>query len=283
MEHAFAELPLAIFSTLASIGAGAFVVLAVAFLGSTVSDSPEKLKKIDRLTIIPLILIAAGFIASVFHLASPLNFINAFNGLGRSPLTNQVTIGLILALLGGVYWIIAITGKLSLGLRKFLVSVIAVVAITFALFIGFAYMIPTIPVWNTPFAPISMLGYSLLGGGLFGLLILQAADALQEAKKGSFKTLSLVLSILGAVAAITGVVGVYMVAGGIVTASAQVSTALPWMIACIVGLVLTLILAALPIVRKPASGVVYLGCLVALCAVFMGRLVFYGLYVTVGF
>ena len=42
-----AELPLALFTTLAPIGAGAFIALAVAFLTTKFSDEP--LKKIEAL------------------------------------------------------------------------------------------------------------------------------------------------------------------------------------------------------------------------------------------
>ena len=47
-----AELPLALFTTLAPIGAGAFIALAVAFFTTKFSD--EQLKKIDRMTTIPV-------------------------------------------------------------------------------------------------------------------------------------------------------------------------------------------------------------------------------------
>jgi len=282
MEHAFEELALAIFSTLAALGAGAFVMLAVAFLRSSVVDSPEKLKKIDRLTVIPLLLVIGGFIAAMFHLATPLNALNVLNGIGRSPLTNEIVAGIVFVVVALVYWIIALTGKLSLGFRRILVSLSALFAIVFAIFLGLAYMIPTIPTWNTAFAPIVMLGYSLLGGGLFGLLVLQVADALKDASTGSFRMISIGLSVVGAIAAVVGVVGQYVIAGGIELASEQVAAALPWLIVCIVGLVLALVLAVLPVVRKPSSGVVALGCLVALGAVFIGRLVFYALYITVG-
>ncbi len=46
MEITFAEMPLALFSTLAPMGAGAFVILAIAFL--TAKLDGDALKKIDR-------------------------------------------------------------------------------------------------------------------------------------------------------------------------------------------------------------------------------------------
>ena len=54
MEMALHELPLAFFTTLAPMGAGAFVTLALVFFSK--SFSREEYKAIDALTIIPLLL-----------------------------------------------------------------------------------------------------------------------------------------------------------------------------------------------------------------------------------
>lgn len=71
-----AELPLALFTTLAPIGAGAFIALAVAFFTTKFSD--EQLKKIDRMTTIPVVVLVAGFICAFFHLASPMHAFGVF-------------------------------------------------------------------------------------------------------------------------------------------------------------------------------------------------------------
>ena len=55
MEAALNELPLALFTTLAPMGAGAFVALACALFTTTFSD--EQLRKIDRFMAIPLIVV----------------------------------------------------------------------------------------------------------------------------------------------------------------------------------------------------------------------------------
>ena len=65
MEAAFAELPLALFTTLAPMGAGAFIALALAFFTTTFTD--DQVKKIDRMTLIPLVVVLVGFAASFFH------------------------------------------------------------------------------------------------------------------------------------------------------------------------------------------------------------------------
>ena len=63
MEAAFAEMPLALFTTLASMGAGGFIAVAVALF--TAKPTDEQLAKIDRLTLVPLALVILGFIAVV--------------------------------------------------------------------------------------------------------------------------------------------------------------------------------------------------------------------------
>ena len=80
MQFSVAELPLALFTTLAPLGAGAFVALACAFFTTSFSD--EQQKKIDRGTIIPLAIVIIGFICAFFHLASPMNAPSVFLGAG---------------------------------------------------------------------------------------------------------------------------------------------------------------------------------------------------------
>ena len=76
MAAAFHELPLALFTTLASIGAGAFITLTVAFFTTKFDD--EVLARIDKLALVPAIFVIVGFIAAFFHLANPMA---AFGGM----------------------------------------------------------------------------------------------------------------------------------------------------------------------------------------------------------
>ena len=155
-----AELPLALFTTLAPIGAGAFIALAVAFFTTKFSD--EQLKKIDRMTTIPVVVLVAGFICAFFHLASPMHAFGVFAGLGASPLSNELLAGVVFAVLAIVYWIVALAGKLGEGARKGFAAVVAVMAVVFACFTGAAYMMETIASWNTPMVPVAVLGFSLI-------------------------------------------------------------------------------------------------------------------------
>lgn len=195
MEMAFAEMPLALFSTLAPMGAGAFVILAIAFLATKFDG--DTLKKIDRFTTIPVVFVIVGFIAAFFHLANPMNAFGVFANVGTSPLSNEIVAGVVFTVLMLVYWIWALTGKMSDGARKGLVAVVAVLGIIFAFFTGMAYMINTIPSWNTAAGPVQMAGFALVGGAALGVLVLALAGCTDALKTGSLKTGTLAVLIVG--------------------------------------------------------------------------------------
>ena len=162
MEAAFAELPLALFTTLAPAGAGAFIALACAFFAGSFTD--EQMKKIDRMTLIPFVVVLVGFACSFAHLASPMNAINVFAGVGSSPLSNEIVAGSIFVVVALVYVVVALTGKLQGGARKGFAAAVAVLAVVFACFTGMAYMMETIASWNSPLVVVQLLGFALLGG-----------------------------------------------------------------------------------------------------------------------
>ena len=160
MQFSVAELPLALFTTLAPLGAGAFIALACAFFTTSFSD--EQLKRIDRGTIIPLAIVIVGFICAFFHLASPMNAPSVFLGAG-SPMSNEIIAGCVFAIVAIVYVVVANAGKLCGSGRKGFAAVVAVLAVLFAIFTGLAYVMSTIATWDTPLVPVQMLGFALVG------------------------------------------------------------------------------------------------------------------------
>ena len=202
MATAMAELPLALFSTLAPMGAGAFVILAVLF--STAKIDGDALKRIDKMTAIPVALVIVGFIAAFFHLASPLNAFGVFAGIGASPLSNELVAGCVFAVVMLVYWIWAMTGTMSAGARKGLAWATAVLGVVFAWFTGMAYMIDTIPSWNTLAGPIQMVGFALVGGAAVAILTLTLAKSADALKAGTMKTTVLVVLVAGIVLGLGG-------------------------------------------------------------------------------
>lgn len=195
MEAAFAEMPLALFTAFESLGAGAFITLAIAVCLGKLPEN--KLQRIDRLALLPLCLVLAGFVAAFFHLASPQNAIAVMAGLGTSPLTNEVAAGVALAAVAIAYVALGFAGKLSAGARKGLVIALAVLAVAFGLLMGFAYTMHTIASWNTPLVPLQMLGFTLAGGAATAVLVIALAGADIPAM-GAFRGIGLAVLAGGA-------------------------------------------------------------------------------------
>ena len=279
-----AELPLALFTTLAPIGAGAFIALAVAFFTTKFSD--EQLKKIDRMTTIPVVVLVAGFICAFFHLANPMHAFGVFAGVGSSPLSNELVAGVVFAVLAIVYWIVALAGKLGEGARKGFAAVVAVVAVVFACFTGAAYMMDTIASWNTPMVPVAMLGFSLLGGVCLGVLVLALAGALEDAAKGGFKMAALAVLVIGLVLGVAGllvqVMGVSGMSNALVDGADLVAAAAAPLWIGVVCMVVAAVAAFMALRNAKSAALATAAPVLAVVGVFAARLAFYAVQLSVG-
>lgn len=279
-----AELPLALFTTLAPIGAGAFIALAVAFFTTKFSD--EQLKKIDRMTTIPVVVLVVGFICAFFHLASPMHAFGVFAGLGASPLSNELLAGVVFAVLAIVYWIVALAGKLGEGARKGFAAVVAVMAVVFACFTGAAYMMETIASWNTPMVPVAVLGFSLLGGVSLGVLVLALSGALEDAAKGGFKTAALAVLIVGLVLGVAGLLVQVMSVSGmgnaLVDGADLVAAASAPMWIGVVCMVVAAAAAFMALRNSKSTALAAAAPVLAIVGVFAARLAFYAVQLSVG-
>lgn len=279
-----AELPLALFTTLAPIGAGAFIALAVAFFTTKFSD--EQLKKIDRMTTIPVVVLVAGFICAFFHLASPMHAFGVLAGLGASPLSNELLAGVVFAVLAIVYWIMALAGKLGEGVRKGFAAVVAVMAIVFACFTGAAYMMETIASWNTPMVPVAVLGFSLLGGVSLGVLVLALSGALEDAAKGGFKMAAPVVLVVGLVLGVAGLLVQVMSVSGmgnaLVDGADLVAAASAPMWIGVVCMVVAAAAAFMALRNSKSTALAAAAPVLAIVGVFAARLAFYAVQLSVG-
>ena len=279
-----AELPLALFTTLAPIGAGAFIALAVAFFTTKFSD--EQLKKIDRMTTIPVVVLVVGFICAFFHLASPMHAFGVFAGVGASPLSNELLAGVVFAVLAIVYWIVALAGKLGEGARKGFAAVVAVMAVVLACFTGAAYMMETIASWNTPMVPVAVLGFSLLGGICLGVFVLALSGALEDAAKGGFKMAALAVLIVGLVLGVAGLLVQVMSVSGmgnaLVDGADLVAAASAPMWIGVVCMVVAAVAAFMSLRNSKSTALAAAAPVLAVVGVFAARLAFYAVQLSVG-
>ncbi len=283
MQAAFAELPLALFTTLASIGAGAFIALAIAFATAKFTD--DQLKKIDKMTAIPVVIAIVGFICAAFHVANPLHALGVFAGIGASPLSNELVVGIVFMVVAIIYLIVALAGKLG-GARKAFAIVVAILAVIFAVFMGLAYMIATVTSWNNFLVPVQMLGYALLGGAAVTALVLALSQATGEEQAAGYKSSLLGVTIVGAVLAIAGLlIHVFMIAGGgnaVTTGTGLLAGAAPLLV---IGIVF-IVIAAIELVRGLKKGmttsIAARATIEAVIGVLAARLAFYALFLSIG-
>lgn len=233
MENIVSHIPLALFTTLGSLGAGAFIGLAIAFFKGSFDD--EKLKAIDKKTWIPVIIAAVGFIAVFFHVTQPMKAFGVFAGVGSSPLSNEVVVGAVFMVLAVVYAIMGSAGKLG-GARKGFAAVVAVVAVVFGIMMGMAYMVDTIPSWNNPGTILQMLGFTV-AGSVFALLV--TGDEIESAR--TIKLVSVVGVVVAAIGLIVQIIITNGCTGAVISGSALVSAAMPDIIAALGILAITVV------------------------------------------
>lgn len=267
MENAITHIPLALFTTLASLGAGAFIGLAIAFFKGSFSD--DELKSIDKRTWIPVAIAAVGFVAVFFHVTQPMKAFGVFAGVGSSPLSNEVIAGAVFMVLAVVYAIVGSVGKLG-GARKGLAAVVAVVAVVFGIMMGMAYMVDTIPSWNNPGTVLQMLGFTVAGSAL---ALLVTGGEVEPAR--TIKLVSTVGIVVAAVGLVVQIAVTNGCTGAITTGSALVSEALPDIIATFVVLVVT-------IVTELKDNRTVLTAVTLIAGVFLARILFYALEFGIG-
>ena len=285
MEAALNELPLAIFTTLAPLGAGAFVVLAVA--ACSLKLDGDALKAVDRFSLIPAALVLVGFIASFFHLAAPLHAVGVFAGIGHSPLSNEIAVGAVFFVAMALYVILGLAGKLTPKARRPFAAVVAVLALVFAVFTGLAYMMPTIPSWNSPLVPIEMLAMALLGGTPVGMLALSLAGALEKRTSHMVKSLAFMLVLIGFVGSAVALVGHFDMLGELwspaVAGATLADPVMPFMAAAAVCAVIVAVLMGVACFgKKNATVFSAVASCVALAGVFLVRFSFYAVQMSIG-
>ena len=275
MELAVHEFPLTFFTTLAPLGAGAFFMLALSFCFADFSK--DQLKKIDRLTIIPLLVALVGLIASFFHLANPGHALNIASTVGSTPLANEITAFGIFMIVAAVYWIVALAGGLkNNSARKGFALVAGILGLIAALFIGLAYAIPTIPTWNNFWTPLSIIGFTFFGGTLLGLLITTLAGAGDASVKGKAGSIHFAIFTVGAVLSLVSVIALWVIGSTLEVYPAA---------SFVLFIILTVIgygigFAAIKI--SPLTVFVIVGVVLIAVAIFLARMCFYALQIGVG-
>lgn len=161
------EWALILFTLLAQLAVGAFVVLGVVhFFAFRAAGGAQADRLSDRalLAIGPVLVL--GLLASLFHLGNPLNAYRAVANLGTSWLSREILASVLFTLVGGTFAFMQWRKIGSFGLRTVVAAVAAVIGLFLIYSMSMVYQLPTQPAWNTLATPIAFLVTTLLLGVL---------------------------------------------------------------------------------------------------------------------
>lgn len=283
IQLALEEISLVLFTTLAPSGVVALMLMGVPMLFNL---APERIiRRINRFMCIPLVVSMVGLVMSATHLGNPENVLYVFARIGSSPLSNEVAGAASFLLLAGVYWLYSFAQRPRIALQKAWFCLVCAAGAVFVVLIAYAYAADTIISWNTLFVPLNLVLNSLVGGPLLAFAGLHFARA--DVPSLFVRSLS-PLSFLAAAVNVVCMALQNASLGEIGNELATVAQLVPlygvaiaaFAVLCAVGAWL----CARPL-RKRGRGehaAVIAGCACALAGIFVTRLSFYAMHLTVG-
>ncbi len=291
------EWPLLIFTFLAEVAVGTFICAGCAQLVLSKRDNG-----VSRTLFLPLmaasaIALCVGLIASLMHLGQIISAPSALLNIGSSWLSREVLFA-SLSLVGFVVTVM-VTRKSFGAAGTIAWGVSTVIGLVFLVSAGNAYLLPTIPLWNTAATPLSMIVGAFAAGcatvGAFVLIVgarggfagSDADDApvlslpsfvpvaLAGATSVLFGCFYFLLSLSYGEACLSGSVGAASVA---VAAGVQAPIMIGGFICGFLGVVLQLLASVFPagkIGNSARIAMAALGCALVWLFLFMSRMLFY--------
>ncbi|KAB0885670.1 dimethyl sulfoxide reductase anchor subunit family protein [Cronobacter muytjensii] len=277
MGSGWHEWPLVLFTVLGQCVAGGLIVTGQAWFNGNQNDRA----RIVRVMFFLWVLMGIAFLASVMHLGSPLRAFNSLNRLGDSPLSNEIASGSLFFAVGGLWWLVAVLGKMPEALGKAWLIVAMALGALFIFAMTRVYQINTVPTWHNGYTTPGFFLTAFLGGPLLGALLLAAAGVAGSRVFTVVCVLALVISLAGALMQSASLAGIH-------TSVQQASALLPdygfWQAWRMALLALGIGCWLCPLIRRvpPHPWGLTAGFTLVLAGELIGRGLFYGLHMTVG-
>lgn len=161
------EWALIIFSILAQMSVGTFVLLGLANWYAQSKGGGEAAEMVSTkalLAIGPTLVL--GLVASLLHLGNPLNAWRSVMNVETSWLSREILFGVLFAGLGAVFAFMQWRKIGSQAARNVVAVLAALVGLALVFSMSQVYMVPTQPAWNTPATPINFFTTTFLLGSL---------------------------------------------------------------------------------------------------------------------
>lgn len=280
MGNGWHEWPLVLFTVLGQCVVGALIVSGLGWFA--MKDDAAARQRLVRSMFFLWLVMGLGFLASIMHLGSPMRAFNSLNRIGASGLSNEIAAGSVFFAVGGLWWLVAVLGKMPPALGKLWLLISMVLGIVFVWAMTRVYLIDTVPTWYTGYTTLAFFMTVLLSGPLFAALLLRASRVTFNG------TLFASISVLALLISVAVIVLQGMSLATIHSSVQQASALVPDYASLQVWRVV-LVAAGLgcwicPLVRRKEPHVVglLLGLILVLGGEIIGRGLFYGLHMTVG-
>ena len=280
MGNGWHEWPLVLFTVLGQCVVGALIVSGLGWFA--MKDDAAARQRLVRSMFFLWLVMGLGFLASIMHLGSPMRAFNSLNRIGASGLSNEIAAGSVFFAVGGLWWLVAVLGKMPPALGKLWLLVSMVLGIVFVWAMTRVYLIDTVPTWYTGYTTLAFFMTVLLSGPLFAALLLRASRVTFNG------TLFASISVLALLISVAVIVLQGMSLATIHSSVQQASALVPDYASLQVWRVV-LVAAGLgcwicPLVRRkePHVAGLLLGLILVLGGEIIGRGLFYGLHMTVG-
>lgn len=208
------ELPMIIFTILAQMSVGAFVVLGAIQVLARVRGrvSGEDLDRLTDPTLYAIgVTLVLGLIASIAHLGNLGNVINVVRHVGASWLSREIVLGIVFAGLGFVFAATQWFKWGSTGLRQALAAATALVGLALVFAMSMIYTtLEAVPAWNSWVTPVRfftttlLLGSLAVGAALMGTLMWrrQHGDGTAEEPVTDSRDLQIIATALRGIAVV---------------------------------------------------------------------------------
>ncbi|WP_079837405.1 DmsC/YnfH family molybdoenzyme membrane anchor subunit, partial [Salmonella enterica] len=143
MGSGWHEWPLMIFTVFGQCVVGALIVSGLGWL--TAKDDTIARQRIVRSMFFLWLVMGLGFLASIMHLGSPMRAFNSLNRVGASALSNEIAAGSVFFAVGGIWWLVAVLGKMPPALGKVWLLVSMAFGVAFIWAMTLVYQIDTVP------------------------------------------------------------------------------------------------------------------------------------------
>ena len=237
----------------------------------------KSLTYIHKAMFVILAILGLGFIASVTHLGTPVRAFNSLNRVGESMMSNEIASGAVFFGLAGLYWLIAILGKIPAFLGNVWRILTALTGLCFMYMMNQVYHIVSVPTWNTVLTSWLFYLTVALGG-------LALAYALLMPNKQRSYQLNVVPGLFALAVLCAAVVCIYQGFNlqGIHSAIQNAAALVPDYASMTAVRLCLLAITSFLLFRTKNISLLWCGVVLTLIAEGIGRVLFYGLHMTYG-